>query len=72
MVHSGTPSLQTTLEETSDEDGAALGTGGSSGSPDPQGCNVATPADPITTTPAPEDTPALQTIPMATVRTVAP
>jgi hypothetical protein len=53
MVHSGTPSLHTTLEETSDEDGATSGARGSSGSPDPRRCNVVTPTDPITTTPLP-------------------
>jgi hypothetical protein len=35
MVHSGMPSLHTTLEETSDKDGATLGTRGSSESPGP-------------------------------------
>jgi hypothetical protein len=35
MVHSGTPSLHTTLKETSDEDVAASGVRGSSGSPNP-------------------------------------
>jgi hypothetical protein len=30
MVHSGSPSLHTTLEESSNEDGTAAGTGGSS------------------------------------------
>jgi hypothetical protein len=33
---------------------------------------MVTPTDPITTTPVPEDTLSLQTIPMVTVRTVAP
>jgi hypothetical protein len=36
-VHNGPPSLHTTLEESSDEDGAASGAGGSSGSPAPEG-----------------------------------
>jgi hypothetical protein len=35
MVHSGMPSLHTTLEETSDKDDATSGTGGSSESPGP-------------------------------------
>jgi hypothetical protein len=33
---------------------------------------VVTPTDPITITPAPENTPSLQTIPTVTVRTVVP
>jgi hypothetical protein len=35
MVHSGSPSLCTTLEESSNEDHTASGTEGRSGSPDP-------------------------------------
>jgi hypothetical protein len=69
MVHNGSPSLHTTLEESSDEDGIASTVGGSSGSPGPRGCNVVTPTNPITATPAPENTPALQTILTVTVRT---
>jgi hypothetical protein len=72
MVHNGSPSLHTALEESSDEDSAVSGTRGSSGSPGPRGCNVVTPTDPIAATPAPENTPALQTILMVTVQTVVP
>jgi hypothetical protein len=72
MVHKGSPSLHTALEESSNEDGTTSGAGGSSGSPGPQGCNVVTPTDPIITMIAPENTPALQTIPMVTVWTMVP
>jgi hypothetical protein len=72
MVHTGSPSLHTALKESSDEDGVALGAGGSSGSPDPRGCNVVTPTDPITATLAPKNTPTLQTIPTVTVWIVVP
>jgi hypothetical protein len=72
MVHSGLPSLHTALKESSDKDGAASGAGGSSESPNHRGCNVVTSTNPITATPAAENTLALQTIPMIMVRTVAP
>jgi hypothetical protein len=72
MVNSGSPSLHTALEESFGKDGATSGVRGSSGSPGPQGCNVVTPTDPITATPAPENIPALQTIPTVTMWTVAP
>jgi hypothetical protein len=72
MVHSGSPSLHITLEDSSDDGGDALGTGGSSGSPGPQGYNVVTPTIPITATPALENTPALLTILTVTVQTAAP
>jgi hypothetical protein len=45
---------------------------GELGSPRPRGCNVVTSTVPITTTPALENTLALQTILMLTVRTAAP
>jgi hypothetical protein len=72
MVHSGSPSLHTALEDSSDEDGAASGAGGSSRSPGPRECNVVTPTVPNTTTPASENTPTLQTIPTVTVWTATP
>jgi hypothetical protein len=37
MIHSGSPSLCTTPEESSSEDGATSGTGRSSGPPAPEG-----------------------------------
>jgi hypothetical protein len=72
MDHSGLPSLCTALEESSDEDGATLGIGGSSGSPDPRGCIVVTSTDPIITTQAAMNISALQTIPTVMVQTVVP
>jgi hypothetical protein len=62
MVHSGSPSLHTILEESSDKGNAASGNGGSYGFPDPRGCNMVTPIVPITTTPLPESTLAHLTI----------
>jgi hypothetical protein len=69
MVHNRSPSLYTTLEASSNEDGATSGVGGSSGSPGLRGCNMVTPTDPITTTPVSENSPALQTTPTVVVRT---
>jgi hypothetical protein len=72
MVHSGPPSLCTALKESFDEDDTNSGAEGSYGSLDPRGCNEITPIDPITATPAPENTLPLQTIPTVTVQTAAP
>jgi hypothetical protein len=72
MVHSGSRCLHTALEESSNEGGAASSTGGSTGSPDPRGCNVVTSTDPIIATPALENTPTLQTILTVMVRTMVP
>jgi hypothetical protein len=72
MLHSGSPSWHTTFEDSSDEGGTTLGGEGSSGSPSLQGCNMATPTVPIITTPAPENTPALLTIPTISGQSVAP
>jgi hypothetical protein len=72
MVHSGSPSLRTTLAESSDEDGATSSARGSLGSPGPRGCNMVTLTDPIITTQVLESTPALQTIPTVMVRTAVP
>jgi hypothetical protein len=58
MVHSGLPSLHTTLENSSGEGHTISGAGRSSESPNPRGCNVETLTVPITTTPASESTPA--------------
>jgi hypothetical protein len=69
IVHSGSPSLHTVLEESSDESDAALGRGGSLGFPGPQGCNVVTPTIPIATTPPPENTLTLLTIVMVQLQT---
>jgi hypothetical protein len=49
MVHSGSPSMHTILEESSDECDTTSVRGGSSRFPDPRGCNVVTPTVPITT-----------------------
>jgi hypothetical protein len=38
----------------------------------PEGCNVVTPTDLVTATPASKNTPALQTIPTVTVQTAVP
>jgi hypothetical protein len=37
MVHNGLPSLHSTLEDSSDEDGTTSGTGGALDPPDPEG-----------------------------------
>jgi hypothetical protein len=72
MVHNGSPSLRTTLEEYSNEGGATLGTGGGSGSSGPQGCNVVTLIVHITATPVSENTPAIRIILRVMVRIAAP
>jgi hypothetical protein len=72
MVQSSPPTWGTTLKESSDEDGAASGTGGTYGSLAPPGCNVVTATDPIITTPDSENTPALQTILTVIVRMTVP
>jgi hypothetical protein len=72
MVHNWSPSLHITLKEFSNKDGAASDAGGSSRSPGTRGCNVVIPIHPITATLASENTPALQTILTAMVRTVVP
>jgi hypothetical protein len=71
MVHSGSPSLHTIIEQSSDDDGVSLREAGSSRSPGPRGCNMVTPTVPIVTTPAPESTLALLTIPTVPVQTAA-
>jgi hypothetical protein len=72
MMHSRSSSLHTALEESSDEDGAALGAWGESCIRRLPRVHVVIPTDPINATPAPENTPALQTIPAVTVLTVVP
>jgi hypothetical protein len=47
MLHNGSPSLLTILEDSSNEGDTASSRGKSSSSPDPQGCNVVTPTIPI-------------------------
>jgi hypothetical protein len=54
MVHNGSPSLHTVLEESSDKGDTTSGGGGTSGFPSPRGCNVVTPTVPIATTPLPK------------------
>jgi hypothetical protein len=72
MVHNGPSTMRAAFGESSNEDGAASGTGGRLGSPGPRGCNVVTSTDLIITTLVPESTPALQTILTVTVRMTAP
>jgi hypothetical protein len=62
MVHSGSPSLHTILEESSHEGDAASGGEGSFRFLDPRWCNMVTPTVPIATTPPPKNTPTLLTI----------
>jgi hypothetical protein len=71
-VHSGSPSLHTTLKDSSDEGDPVSGKGGSFGSPGPQGCNVVTPTSLIITTPVPENTLVLLSILSVPVWTAAP
>jgi hypothetical protein len=63
MVHSGSPSLHAILEESASEDDSASSDEERSDFPIPQDCNVVTPAIPVATTPPPEETLVLQTIP---------
>jgi hypothetical protein len=72
MVHNGSPSLHTILEESTGEDNSASSGGGSSSFPISRSCNVVIPAIPITTTPLPEGTPVLLTIPTVPLRTTVP
>jgi hypothetical protein len=72
MVHSGSLSLHTILEESSDEGDTTLGGGESSSYPGPRGCNVVTPTVPISTTPLPEGTSAPLAILMVPLWTTAP
>jgi hypothetical protein len=72
MLHSGSPSWHTAFEDSLDEGSTTLGGEGSSGSPSLQGCNMVTPTVPIITTPAPENIPALLTIPTVSGQSVAP
>jgi hypothetical protein len=72
IVHNGSPSLHTAFVDSSDDDGDASGVGRNYGSLGPRGCNVVTPTDPITTTPAPKNTLALQTIPTVMVQRAIP
>jgi hypothetical protein len=72
MVYSRSPTLGTTLEESSDEDGTTSGVRGSSGSLDPRGCTVVASMDPIIAMPAIENTTTLQTISIVSVQTTIP
>jgi hypothetical protein len=72
MVHSGSPSQRTPLEESSNENGSTSGAGGSLGSPAPRGCNVVTSTDPTIAALVPESTLVLQTSLTVTVRMTAP
>jgi hypothetical protein len=55
MVHSGSSSLHTILEDYDDEGDTTLGGRGSSDTPAPRGCNVVTLVVPIADTLLPED-----------------
>jgi hypothetical protein len=72
MVHKGSPSRRTPLEESSNENGATSGARGSLGSPVPRGRNVVTMTDPTIAALVPESTPALQTIQMVTMQMAKP
>jgi hypothetical protein len=72
MVQNRSPFVHTILEKSSNEGDTALVEGGSSGFPDPRGCNVVTPTAPITTKPPPENTMTLVTIPTVQLWTTAP
>jgi hypothetical protein len=64
MVHSGSSSLHTILEESTDVCGTSSSGGGRSSFPIYRGCNMVTPTVPITTILLLEGTPAPLTIPM--------
>jgi hypothetical protein len=72
MVHSGSPSVHTIIEESTSEDDSASSDDESSCFPIPRDCIVVTPAIPITTTPPPEETSALQTKPVVLQPTTVP
>jgi hypothetical protein len=72
MVHNGSPSLHTNLEDSDNEGNTASGGRGSSGTPTPRGCIVVTPAVPKANTPLPEHTPTYLTILMVPLRTTTP
>jgi hypothetical protein len=63
MVHNGSSSLHTILEESSDEGDMVSSGGGSSCFLGPRGCNVVTPIVPIATALPSENTLVLLTIP---------
>jgi hypothetical protein len=72
MICSRSPSPHIAPKESSGEVGATSSTGGSLRSPSPQGCYVVTSTDPIIDTPDPENTPALQIIPIVTIQMAVP
>jgi hypothetical protein len=72
LVHSGSPSLHTILEESLSVDNLTSSDGGSSGFPIPQDCNVVTSVIPIVTTPLSKATLMLQTIPTVPQRAAVP
>jgi hypothetical protein len=72
IVHSGSTSLHTILEESSDKGDTTSCRGGSFGFLNPRGFNVVTPIVLIVTTPPSESIPALLTIPMVRLRTATP
>jgi hypothetical protein len=72
VVHNGLPSLQTILEESTDEGDTASSGVGSSDFPVSWGCNVVTSSVPITTTPLLEGTPPPLTIAMVSLWAAIP
>jgi hypothetical protein len=72
MVHSGSPSLHTILDESISEEESASSDMGTSGFPISQGCNVVTPVVPNIAILPPEGTSVLLTILMTPLRTTVP
>jgi hypothetical protein len=68
MAHSRLSPLHAVLEESSNKDGLASSKGESSDFPIPMVCNMVTSANPIVTTPTPEETLVLQTTPVVPQR----
>jgi hypothetical protein len=64
MVHNGSPSLHAILEELVNKDNSTSSDGESFSFPVLRECIVVTSTMPVMTTPRPEETPTLQTIPM--------
>jgi hypothetical protein len=72
MIHVGSPSLQTILENSTNEFYTTSSGEGSSGFPISQRSSMGTPPPPIATIPWPEDALTSQTMMMVPLRTIAP
>jgi hypothetical protein len=72
MTHGGSPSLQTILENSTNEFYTTSSGEGSSGFPISQRSSMGTPPPPIATIPWPEDALTSQTMTMVPLRTIAP